>query len=116
MTIAELQELLAQHPPDLTVMVDGYEAGYDDLAADQIALRQVQLNVNSEWYYGQHDDPEPPGTPAPTEPPSGFAVPEETNRDGPIVTALLLSRPGPLRKKASQQDPRPPLTAKPAAD
>ena len=116
MTIAELQELLAQHPPDLTVMVDGYEAGYDDLAADQIALRQVQLNVNSEWYYGQHDAPEPPDAPAPNDPPSGFSVYDETSHDGPVVTALVLSRPGPLRKKASQQDPRLPLTAKPAAD
>lgn len=102
MTVAELQKLLAQHPPDLPVMVDGYEAGYDDLAADQIARRQVQLNVNGEWYYGQHDAPEPPGTPPPADPPTGIAAWMETSRDGPVITALVLSRPNRLCQQASQ--------------
>ena len=102
MTVAELRKLLAQHPPDLTVMVDGYEASYDDLELGQIALRQVQLNVNDQWYYSRHDAPEPPNAPPPDDPPSGFVVPEETNRDRQVITALILSRPRPLRRKTNQ--------------
>ena len=30
MTIEELIQLLAQHPPDLRVVVNGYEDGFDD--------------------------------------------------------------------------------------
>ena len=32
MTVAELVQLLANYPPDLRVVVNGYEEGYDDLA------------------------------------------------------------------------------------
>ena len=32
MTVAELVQLLADYPPDLLVVVNGYEEGYDDLA------------------------------------------------------------------------------------
>ena len=55
MTTEELIQLLAQHPPDLRVMVQGYEDGYDDLEADCVVAGEASLNVNSVWYYGRHE-------------------------------------------------------------
>ena len=45
MTIEELIQLLAQHPPDLRVVVNGYEDGYDDLSPEQLSVVSIGLNV-----------------------------------------------------------------------
>jgi hypothetical protein len=52
-TIAELQAILAQYPPDTLVMVQGYEGGYEFLKT--VELAPVKLNVNTEWFYGKHE-------------------------------------------------------------
>lgn len=56
MTVNELLELLKSHPPDLRVMVSGYEDGYDDLESDYFREANVRLNVNTKWYVGRHDE------------------------------------------------------------
>ena len=38
MTVYELMQLLRKHPPDLRVVVDGYEDGYDDLSPEQLRM------------------------------------------------------------------------------
>ena len=55
MTVDELIRLLAKHPPDLRVMVQGYEDGYYDLEASCVVAGEASLNVNSAWYYGRHE-------------------------------------------------------------
>ena len=59
MTVAELIERLRPYPPELEVMTLGYEGGYEDLPPDALSLRKVQREVNTEGYYGRHDDPDP---------------------------------------------------------
>ena len=44
-TIEELIRLLAQHPPDLRVVVNGFEDGYDDLSPEQPSVVSIGLNV-----------------------------------------------------------------------
>ena len=39
MSVYELIRLLEKHPPDLRVVVNGYEEGYDDLSPDAASLR-----------------------------------------------------------------------------
>ncbi len=56
MTVDELIQLLAKHPPDLRVMVQGYEDGFDDLEAGCVVKGVATLNVNSAWYYGHHEE------------------------------------------------------------
>ena len=55
MTVDELIRLLRDYPPDLRVMVNGYEHGYDDLEANCVVAGEASLNVNSAWYYGRHE-------------------------------------------------------------
>jgi len=54
MTVKELIEKLQQLDPELHVFVDGYEGGYDDVAVSEV--KEIALNVHSEWYYGKHDN------------------------------------------------------------
>ena len=54
MTVKELIEQLQQLDPELHVFVDGYEGGYDDVAVSEV--KEIALNVHSEWYYGKHDN------------------------------------------------------------
>lgn len=56
MTVAELIKALSRCPDDLMVVVNGYEGGYTEI----IKLEQINLNlnVNSESYYGPHDTPD----------------------------------------------------------
>ena len=76
MTIAELIRILQTHPPDMRVVVDGYEEGYDDLDEGLVAACEIRLDAGENWWEGQHRDAED----APTE---GSA----------IVKALALRRP-----------------------
>ena len=86
MTVSELCELLANYPQDLPVMVDGYEGGFDDVAANQVAIQDIQLDVNKFWFYGRHDTPEEP------RPPTKWDMGEPPNRYGPTISALVISR------------------------
>ena len=40
MTVNELLQLLKGYPPDLRVVVNGYEEGYDDLSPEQTVRDQ----------------------------------------------------------------------------
>ena len=57
MTIAELMQVLADHPPDLRVVVNGYEEGYDDLSPQQVARIRIALNTGEHRWEGQHGEP-----------------------------------------------------------
>ena len=56
MTVAELIRLLQRHPPDLRVVVDGYEDGYDDLSPGQLQTVKITLNTGTRDYVGKHGD------------------------------------------------------------
>jgi len=53
MKIKELIEKLQQFDPELMVVVDGYEGGYDDPIVGPV--KKLKLNANEEWYYGNHE-------------------------------------------------------------
>ena len=57
MTVKELIEILSQiEDKDLRVVIKGYEGGYDDLVFtdDTPLIFDLALNVNPEWWYGDH--------------------------------------------------------------
>lgn len=56
MTVYELIQLLRNHPPDLRVVVDGYEDGYDDLSPEQLQTVKIALNSGTREYVGTHGD------------------------------------------------------------
>jgi hypothetical protein len=53
MKVKELIELLSQMDPELMVVVAGYEGGVDEM--DKFEMCDIELNVNTEWYYGKHE-------------------------------------------------------------
>ena len=53
-TVSDLKKQLAALPDDAPVFTHGYEGGYND--AGKFAAVKVALNVNEEWYYGDHED------------------------------------------------------------
>lgn len=57
MTIADLVEVLENYSPDLRVVVNGYEYGYDDLAPEQVTPVKIALNTGKHPWEGQHGDP-----------------------------------------------------------
>ena len=57
MTVNELIQLLNGYQPDLRVVVNGYEEGYDDLSPEQIRVVRVALNTGQNRWEGQHGDP-----------------------------------------------------------
>ena len=57
MSVYELIRLLEQHPPDLRVVVNGYEDGYDDLTPEQLSLVKIALNTGNHPWEGQHGEP-----------------------------------------------------------
>ena len=56
MTVAELIEQLLKLKPDARVIVNGYEAGYEDVKG--VEYRDIRLNVNDNWYEGPHEEPD----------------------------------------------------------
>lgn len=52
MTVRDLIDALMEFPGDLPVVVEGYEAGYDDCTGAE--RMRVRLNVYTEWYFGKH--------------------------------------------------------------
>ena len=53
MKVKELIELLSQMDPELMVVIKGYEGGVDEM--DKFEMCDIELNVNTEWYYGKHE-------------------------------------------------------------
>ena len=54
MNVGELMDELSKFEPETMVVVTGYEGGY----TSRIAIREqeIAINVNQEWYYGEHED------------------------------------------------------------
>ena len=75
MKVKELIETLSQMDPELMVVVAGYEGGVDEM--DKYELCDVELNVNTEWYYGKHEILEKGEKPK--------------NKDSTIVKGVLLT-------------------------
>ena len=76
MTVSELMQLLAAHPPDLRVVVDGYEEGYDDLEQHLISVKEIRLDAGNKWWEGRHRDSW-----------------DDRTEGRAVVKALLLQRP-----------------------
>jgi len=56
MTVKQLIKALSQiQDQDIRVMVRGYEGGYNDINVDTPTIQYMALNVNDEWYYGDHE-------------------------------------------------------------
>ena len=56
MTVSELTQLLAAYPPDMRVVVTGYEDGYDDLEQHLISVKEICLDAGNKWWEGRHRD------------------------------------------------------------
>lgn len=56
MTVRELIDILHDYPPDLRVVVNGYEDGYDDLTPSQLDVVEIALNVGRNSWEGDHLD------------------------------------------------------------
>lgn len=54
MTVEQLISELQKLPPNLTVLVDGYEGGFCDI--DSLKTTKVEPNFHSEDYYGPHEE------------------------------------------------------------
>ena len=57
MTVSELIQLLNGYQPDLRVVVNGYEEGYDDLSPDQVSVVRIALDTGKHRWEGQHGAP-----------------------------------------------------------
>jgi hypothetical protein len=58
MTVKELIKILSQiEDQDLRVVIKGYERGYDDIKFPENTplVIDLALNVNPQWYYGNHE-------------------------------------------------------------
>ena len=53
MTVGELITKLQQLDQDKMIVINGYGGGCD--FPNHIAQVKVNLNVNTEWYYGSHE-------------------------------------------------------------
>jgi hypothetical protein len=51
MTVQELCDRLSQFPPDTPVVIKGYEGGFN---VKDVEPLDIQLNVNTLWFYGAH--------------------------------------------------------------
>lgn len=80
-TVAELRRILDQLPPDMPVLVDGYEAAYAAIAA--VALTEVQELSGRPSFLGRFEHP-------------GDAARAIAGDD---AAAWMVSDPGPLPKR-----------------
>lgn len=78
MTIQELTRLLATYPPELRVVVNGYEEGYDDLAPEQLSVVKISLNTGTHDWEGKHGDAD--------------YLPKDRAANAEVVEALVLRR------------------------
>ena len=60
MTVGQLVELLQSYPPDMRVVVNGYENGYDDLSPERVSVVRIALNTGKHRWDGKHGDPNGP--------------------------------------------------------
>ena len=58
MIVKELIEILEAYPNDLHVVVNGYESGFDDVSPERISVIKIQLNIGTEAWEGQHEEPD----------------------------------------------------------
>lgn len=56
MKVSTLIEELKKHDPNARVVVDGYEAGFEDLTVKQIKPVRLALSVYQQSYYGPHEE------------------------------------------------------------
>ena len=56
MTVKELKAQLEKYPPNIHVVVNGYEGGWDDINPESISKKEVLLNFSKESYYGKHEE------------------------------------------------------------
>ena len=56
MTVKELKILLDSYPPNMRVVVSGYESGWDDIESDSLSIKEVLLNCGEHSYNGQHEE------------------------------------------------------------
>jgi inhibitor of KinA sporulation pathway (predicted exonuclease) len=54
MLVEELIAKLQEFDPKLQVITSGYEGGVDDIEC--VSATKIALNVNTEWYYGKHEN------------------------------------------------------------
>lgn len=66
MTVEELIRLLEDCPPDLRVVVQGYENGFDDVLAERVKTVRIQLDRGTESWEGRHQEFSPQKEDAPT--------------------------------------------------
>ncbi len=52
MTAKELIDLLQEQPPEIKVVIRGYEEGYNDIR--QLKPLKLRRDINAEWYYGEY--------------------------------------------------------------
>ena len=58
MTVGELIEQLRALDPELRVVVRGYEGGVNDVS--ELRHLKIELDANSAWYYGRHEEADRP--------------------------------------------------------
>ena len=79
MNVQQLIEELQKHPPEMRIIVHGYEGGYSDIGSPKTT--QIRLNVHNKdkWWMGRHGD-------------ADYPLKFVADKDGAIETALLLPR------------------------
>ena len=97
MTVGELIDALKRHDPDMPVVVDGYENGYDSLTADSIDVAAIVPDAAKadEPWLGDHQRPEALPVDAGVDGGWGAVLADSYTADASVaasVRALLLSR------------------------
>ena len=77
MTVQQLIALLATHPPDLRVVVNGYENGFDDIEPERVSVTRIELDIGEDWWDGRH---------------TAAAARAADEHGGRVVAALVLRR------------------------
>lgn len=54
MTVELLIKELQQHPSQMRVTIDGYEAGLNDVSDVKLVKLKLDTAQPHEWYYGKH--------------------------------------------------------------
>jgi hypothetical protein len=54
MTVKELTEHLLRLDPDIEIVVNGYEDGFDPVA--NLHQKFIRPNSNPKWYYGKYEE------------------------------------------------------------
>ena len=82
MNNGELIDILKTYPPDMRVMVDGYENGFDDLVPNLVKAKDVRLDVSEYWWDGSHCD-----------------VKDRPTKGGTVIRAIVLQRPNKYKQR-----------------